>query len=435
MKKIIEKKKENKKFAKPININDLKNFNIKYLKNKAKLMNVITERTIKKQELIIEILKKQIKKNGLIYGEGILEIIQEEFGFLRETAYNYEPSLDDIYIGPDQIKKNKLKSGDSIGGYIRLPVSNKEKYCSIYNIKKINGINTTEMKTKIQFDSLIPLYPNKKFILEDNFNNLSARLIDMFCPIGKGQRALIVSPPKAGKTVLMQNIANSIVNNNPEVMLFVLLIDERPEEVTDMKRNIKGEVIASTFDESPYRHIQVAELLIARAKKLVENKKDIVILLDSITRLGRAYNSVAPPSGKILSGGIDSNALQKPKRFFGSARNIESGGSLTIISTALIETGSKMDEIIFEEFKGTGNSEIVLDRKLTEKRFFPGLDINKSGTRKEEYLIEKKKLNKIFIIRQIMHSLNNVDAIEFIINKLNKTKNNNEFINLIKYKL
>lgn len=435
MKKIIEKKKENKKFAKPININDLKNFNIKYLKNKAKLMNVITERTIKKQELIIEILKKQIKKNGLIYGEGILEIIQEEFGFLRETAYNYEPSLDDIYIGPDQIKKNKLKSGDSIGGYIRLPVSNKEKYCSMYNIKKINGINTTEMKTKIQFDSLIPLYPNKKFILEDNFNNLSARLIDMFCPIGKGQRALIVSPPKAGKTVLMQNIANSIINNNPEVMLFVLLIDERPEEVTDMKRNIKGEVIASTFDESPYRHIQVAELLIARAKKLVENKKDIVILLDSITRLGRAYNSVAPPSGKILSGGIDSNALQKPKRFFGSARNIESGGSLTIISTALIETGSKMDEIIFEEFKGTGNSEIVLDRKLTEKRFFPGLDINKSGTRKEEYLIEKKKLNKIFIIRQIMHSLNNVDAIEFIINKLNKTKNNNEFINLIKYKL
>jgi transcription termination factor Rho len=356
-----------------------------------------------------------------------MESHPDGYGFLREPAYNYEPSADDIYIAPSILRGHGLRTGDTVTGLVRAPTE-RERYYSLYKVETINGLPAGEAKAKIPFENLTPLFPEERFKLETKSGNFSTRIIDLLCPIGKGQRALIVSPPRAGKTVLMQDVANAITANHPEVTLIVLLIDERPEEVTDMQRNIKGEVISSTFDEPPTRHVQVAEMVIEKAKRLVEQKKDVVILLDSITRLGRAYNAVVPASGKILSGGVDSNALQKPKRFFGAARNIEEGGSLTIIATALIDTGSRMDEVIFEEFKGTGNSEVVLDRKLMEKRIFPCLDINKSGTRKEELLLGQETMNRVWILRQLLHPLNVIDSMEFLLSRMKGTKSNAEFL-------
>ncbi len=412
-----------------IDLTQLKHTNIKHLQSELKKAEICLENIIHKQDMVSALLKIQVNKKGGITGEGTLETFPEGFGFLRETAYNYEPSADDIYVSPSQIRTFGLRTGDSIRGQIK-PPSDKERYYSLFKIDTINGKPLFQHKYRISFDNLTPLYPNEKFKFQNEYNNnLSIRFIDLLCPIGKGQRALIVSPPKAGKTVLLQDIANAITTHNPETILIVLLVDERPEEVTDMQRNIKGEVIASTFDEAPQRHIQVAEIAIEKAKRLVEIQKDVVILLDSITRLGRAYNAVIPPSGKILSGGVDANALHKPKRFFGAARNVEEGGSLTIISTALIDTGSRMDEVIFEEFKGTGNSEIVLDRKLMEKRIFPCLDIKKSGTRKEENLMSKQSLNRMWILRQLIHPLNVIDSMEFLTKKIKNTKNNIEFLN------
>ena len=404
-----------------IDISQLKHSKIEKLQSKLESANISSENLICKQDMVSAILKIQGEQKGEIFGEGTLETFPDGFGFLREPIYNYEPSSDDIYVAPSQIRTFGLRTGDTIKGQIR-PPADKERYYSLIKPETINGQKLTEYKNKISFDNLTPLYPNEKFQLQGNHkNNLSTRFIDLLCPIGKGQRALIVSPPRAGKTVLLQDIANAITANNPEVMLMVLLIDERPEEVTDMQRNIKGEVIASTFDEAPQRHVQVAEMVIEKAKRFVEMKKDVVVLLDSITRLGRAYNTIVPSSGKVLSGGVDANALHKPKRFFGAARNIEEGGSLTIISTALIDTGSRMDEVIFEEFKGTGNSEIVLDRKLMEKRIFPCLEVNKSGTRKEENLMDKETLNRTWILRQLIHPLNSIDSMEFLISKIKNT--------------
>ena len=411
-----------------MDIAKLKHLKIENLQLQLKEADVSLENLIRKQDMVSALLKMQGERNGAIFGEGTLETFPDGFGFLREPAYNYEPSTDDIYVAPSQIRAFGLRTGDTVSGQIR-PPADKERYYSLLKVDKINGQTPTDHKNKISFDNLTPLYPDEKFKFQGKYkNNISTRFIDLLCPIGKGQRALIVSPPKAGKTVLLQDIANAITANNPEVVLMVLLIDERPEEVTDMQRNIKGEVIASTFDEAPQRHVQVAEMVIEKAKRLVEMKKDVVVLLDSITRLGRAYNAVMPPSGKILSGGVDANALHKPKRFFGSARNVEEGGSLTIISTALIDTGSRMDEVIFEEFKGTGNSEIVLDRKLMEKRIFPCLDVNKSGTRKEENLMSKEALNRIWILRQLIHPLNAIDSMEFLLARIKDTKTNEEFL-------
>jgi len=390
-------------------------------------VNVELDPALRKQDIVFAILRWQASQKGAIFGEGVLETFPDGYGFLREPVYNYEPSADDIYVAPSQIRAYGLRTGDTIKGQIR-PPSDKERYYALLKLDTINGATPTEHRSKIAFENLTPLFPNSRFKLETSADNASTRIIDLLCPIGKGQRALIVAPPRTGKTTLMQDIANAITTNHPEVTLMVLLIDERPEEVTDMQRHIKGEVIASTFDEPPTRHVQVAEMVIERAKRLVEMKKDVVILLDNITRLGRAYNTVAPPSGKILSGGVDSNALHKPKRFFGAARNIEQGGSLTIISTALIDTGSRMDEVIFEEFKGTGNAEIVLDRKLMEKRIFPCLDINKSGTRKEELLIDRDVLNRVWILRQLLHPLNVIDSMEFLQSRMKGTKSNMEFI-------
>ncbi len=394
----------------------------------ARELNVTGASGMRKQDLIFAILQAQTEKNGLISGEGVLEILPDGFGFLRAVDYNYLPGPDDIYVSPSQIRRFNLRTGDTISGEVRPPKEG-EKYFALLKVDSVNFENAEVAKDKIIFDNLTPLYPEEKFKLEHDPSNFSTRIMDMFTPIGKGQRGLIVSPPRAGKTVLLKDIAHSITANHPEVILMVLLIDERPEEVTDMERNVRGEVISSTFDEPATRHVQVAEMVIEKAKRLVEHKKDVVILLDSITRLARAYNTVVPPSGKVLSGGVDSNALHKPKRFFGAARNIETGGSLTIIATALIDTGSRMDEVIFEEFKGTGNMELHLDRKIADRRVFPAFDLIRSGTRKEELLTVKENLNRIWILRRLLQEMNPTDAIEFITDKVRKTENNHEFMN------
>jgi transcription termination factor Rho len=411
-----------------MNIVELKDKNIKDLAKLAKKYNIENAAGMRKQELIFALLQAQIEKNGLIYGEGTLEILPDGFGFLRAPTYNYLPGPDDIYVSPSQIRRFNLRTGDTVSGQIRQPKES-ERYFALLKVEAINYEDPEVAREKILFDNLTPLYPNRKTKLESQAENYSTRIMDLLTPIGFGQRGLIVSPPRSGKTMLLQMIANSITTNHKDIVLFVLLIDERPEEVTDMERSVKGEVISSTFDEPAERHVQVAEMVIEKAKRLVEHKKDVVILLDSITRLARAYNSVVPPSGKILSGGVDSNALQRPKRFFGAARNIEEGGSLTIISTALIDTGSRMDEVIFEEFKGTGNMELQLDRRIADKRLFPAIDINKSGTRKEELLLSTEILNRVWILRKLLSSLNPVDAIEFLLEKMNGTKDNQEFLN------
>src|SRR5246127_107291 len=394
-----------------ISLAELKEKNITDLAKIAKELNIPGASGMRKQELIFQILRAQTEKNGLIFSEGVLECLPDGFGFLRAPEYNYLPGPDDIYVSPSQIRKFDLRTGDTISGQIRPPKEG-ERYFALIKVEAINFESPEQAREKVFFDNLTPLYPDEQLRMETVSDNLSGRVIDLVTPIGKGQRALIVSPPRTGKTMLLQTIANSITQNHPEVTLIVLLIDERPEEVTDMQRSVQGEVISSTFDEPPTRHVQVADMVIEKAKRLVEYRRDVVILLDSITRLARAHNSVVPPSGKILSGGIDSNALQKPKRFFGSARNIEEGGSLTIIATALIDTGSRMDDVIFEEFKGTGNLEINLDRKLTEKRIFPSIDINKSGTRKEELLLAQQDFNRILVLRRVLSQLSPTEAME-----------------------
>ena len=408
-------------------IKDIKRMHISELLEKASALNIENAANLSRQELVYGILQAQARISGEIWGEGVLETLPEGFGFLRSIDYNYLPSPDDIYVSTSQIKRFNLRTGDTVYGRVRPPHEN-EKFFALLQIEQINFEAPEKSREKILFDNLTPLYPQERLILEHDPINYSTRVLDMLTPIGKGQRALIVAPPRTGKTHLLQNIANAISENHPEVTLIVLLIDERPEEVTDMMRSVQGEVISSTFDEQATRHVQVAEMVIEKAKRLVEYKHDVVILLDSITRLARAYNTVVPASGKILSGGVDSNALHKPKRFFGAARNIEDGGSLTIISTALIDTGSRMDEVIFEEFKGTGNCELHLDRKLMERRTFPCLDIARSGTRKEELLLDPLTLNRVWILRQIIQNLNAVDAMQFLLDKLSQTKTNAEFL-------
>ena len=408
-------------------IAELKEKNITELTKIARSLELPGASGLRKQDLIFKILQAQSEKEGHIFAEGVLEILPDGYGFLRSPDYNYLPGPDDIYVSPSQIRKFDLKTGDTISGQVRPPHEG-EKYFALVKIEAVNFESPDEARNKILFDNLTPLYPQERLKLETVRENISARVMDLLTPLGKGQRGLIVSPPRAGKTMLLQNVANSITTNHPEVVLMVLLIDERPEEVTDMQRSVKGEVISSTFDEPAARHVQVAEMVIEKAKRLVEHKRDVVILLDSITRLARAYNTIVPPSGKVLSGGVDSNALQRPKRFFGSARNIEEGGSLTIIATALIDTGSRMDDVIFEEFKGTGNSEIILDRKLVDKRTFPAIDIQRSGTRKEELLIPKEDLQRIWVLRKVLNPLSPVEAMELLIDKLSKTKANSEFL-------
>ncbi len=410
-----------------MNLKDLKEKKINDMIQLAKDLKVEGAAGMKKQELIFAILQQQTERNGMIYGEGVLETLPDGFGFLRAPDYNYLPGPDDIYVSPSQIRRFNLRTGDTVSGQIRPPKEG-ERYFALLKVEKVNFENSDANRDKILFDNLTPLYPNEKLNMEHDPKNFTTRVIDLMTPIGKGQRALIVAAPRTGKTVMMQNIANAITTNQPEVVLIVLLIDERPEEVTDMQRSVKGEVISSTFDEPASRHVQVAEMVLEKAKRLVEHRKDVVILLDSITRLARAYNTVVPPSGKILSGGVDSNALHKPKRFFGAARNIEEGGSLTIIATALIDTGSRMDEVIFEEFKGTGNCEIHLDRKLMEKRIFPCIDINKSGTRREELLLPESVLNRGWILRKLLAPLNVVDSMEFLIDKMGSAKKNIDFL-------
>ena len=410
-----------------LDIAKLKEMNIATLTQVAKDMNVVGATSLRKQELIFKILQAQTEKNGLIFSEGVLECLPDGFGFLRAPDYNYLPGPDDIYVSPSQIRKFDLRTGDTISGQIR-PPKDGERYFALIKVEAINFEPPDESRNKIFFDNLTPLYPQERIRLETIKDNVSARVLDLLTPIGKGQRGLIVAPPRTGKTMLLQTIANSVSTNHPEITLIVLLIDERPEEVTDMQRTVKGEVISSTFDEPAARHVQVAEMVIEKAKRLVEHKRDVVILLDSITRLARAYNTVVPPSGKVLSGGVDSNALQRPKRFFGAARNIEEGGSLTIIATALIDTGSRMDDVIFEEFKGTGNLEINLDRKLVDKRVFPAIDLNKSGTRKEELLVPKDELNRIWVLRKVLNPLSPVESMELIIDKLTKTASNSVFL-------
>jgi transcription termination factor Rho len=408
-------------------IAELKEKNITELTKIARSLDLPGASGLRKQDLIFKILQAQSEKEGHIFAEGVLEILPDGYGFLRSPDYNYLPGPDDIYVSPSQIRKFDLKTGDTISGQVRPPHEG-EKYFALVMIEAVNFESPDEARNKILFDNLTPLYPQERVKLETTRENVSARVMDLLTPLGKGQRGLIVSPPRAGKTMLLQNVANSITTNHPEVVLMVLLIDERPEEVTDMQRSVKGEVISSTFDEPAARHVQVAEMVIEKAKRLVEHKRDVVILLDSITRLARAYNTIVPPSGKVLSGGVDSNALQRPKRFFGSARNIEEGGSLTIIATALIDTGSRMDDVIFEEFKGTGNSEIILDRKLVDKRTFPAIDIQRSGTRKEELLIPKEDLTRIWVLRKVLNPLSPVEAMELLIDKLTKTRSNGEFL-------
>jgi transcription termination factor Rho len=410
-----------------MNIAELKNKKISELAKLAKKLKIDGAAGMRKQELVFSLLQTQIEKNGLIYGEGTLEILPDGFGFLRAPSSNYLPGPDDIYVSPSQIRRFNLRTGDTVSGQIRQPKES-ERYFALLKVEAINYEDPEIAREKILFDNLTPLYPEHKVNLENNPENYSTRIIDLMAPIGFGQRGLIVSPPRTGKTTLLQNIANSIIASHKQVIPFILLIDERPEEVTDMSRNVNAEMISSTFDEPAERHVQVAEMMIEKAKRLVEHKKDVVILLDSITRLARAYNAVIPPSGKILSGGVDSNALHRPKRFFGAARNVEEGGSLTIIATALVETGSRMDEVIFEEFKGTGNMELVLDRKLSDRRIYPAIDIKKSGTRKEELLVDDATLNRVWILRKLLAPLNSVDSLNFLLDKIKGTKDNKEFL-------
>ena len=412
-----------------LNLADLKEMSISKLTSIAKGMDVPGATGMRKQELIFKVLAAQTEKSGLIFSEGVLETLPDGFGFLRAPEYNYLPGPDDIYVSPSQIRKFDLRTGDTVSGQIRPPKEG-ERYFALIKVEAINFESPDQAREKVFFDNLTPLYPDERVEMEvgdPTKKDYSARVIDLVAPLGKGQRGLIVAPPRTGKTVLLQNIAHSITSNHPECFLIVLLIDERPEEVTDMQRSVKGEVISSTFDEPAVRHVQVADMVIEKAKRLVEHGRDVVILLDSITRLGRAYNTVVPSSGKVLTGGVDANALQRPKRFFGAARNIEEGGSLTIIATALIDTGSRMDEVIFEEFKGTGNSEIILDRKVADKRVFPAIDILRSGTRKEELLVPPDLLKKTYVLRRILNPMGTVDAIEFLLDKLRQTKSNSDF--------
>lgn len=412
-----------------MNIKDLKKKKINELYKIGKELNVEGASGMRKQELIFAILQAQTEKNGLIFGEGVLEILPDGFGFLRAPDYNYLPGPDDIYISPSQIRRFNLRTGDTVSGQIR-PPKDTERYFAMLKVELVNYEDPEVARDKILFDNLTPLYPQERILLEieNGSKNYSARVMDLLTPIGKGQRGLIVAAPRTGKTMLLQSIAHSIIANHKEIVLIVLLIDERPEEVTDMERSVDGEVISSTFDEPAQRHVQVAEMVIEKAKRLVEHQKDVVILLDSITRLARAYNTVVPASGKVLSGGIDANALQRPKRFFGAARNIEEGGSLTIIGTALIDTGSRMDEVIFEEFKGTGNMEINLDRRLVDRRVFPSIDIQRSGTRKEELLLDRNDLNRIWLLRKVLQPMNTVDSMEFLLEKMQATKSNRDFL-------
>jgi transcription termination factor Rho len=411
-----------------MNIVELKEKKINELNKLARTLNVEGASGMRKQDLIFAILQAQTEKNGLIYGEGVLETLPDGFGFLRSPDFNYLPGPDDIYVSPSQIRRFNLRTGDTIAGQIRPPKEG-ERYFALLKVEAVNYEEPDLAREKILFDNLTPLYPNSRIHLEvPGQTNMSMRIMDLLTPIGMGQRGLIVSPPRAGKTMILQSIANSVTQNHKDMVLIVLLIDERPEEVTDMQRSVKGEVISSTFDEPAQRHVQVAEMVLEKAKRLIEHQKDVIILLDSITRLARAYNTVVPPSGKILSGGVDSNALHRPKRFFGAARNVEEGGSLTIIATALIDTGSRMDEVIFEEFKGTGNMEINLDRKLADRRIFPAIDINKSGTRKEELLLTPHELNRVWILRKLLQPLTSIDAMEFLQDKLQGTKDNAEFL-------
>jgi transcription termination factor Rho len=409
-----------------LNITDLKDLSIQKLTQIAKDMTVTGATGMRKQELIFQILKAQTEQSGFIFSEGVLEVLPDGFGFLRAPDYNYLPGPDDIYVSPSQIRKFDLQTGDTVSGQIRPPKEG-ERYFALIKVEAVNFEAPDQAREKLFFENLTPLYPQERLVLETP-ESISARVMDLWTPIGKGQRGLIVAPPRTGKTMLLQAIAQSVAKNHPEVYLMVLLIDERPEEVTDMQRSVDGEVISSTFDEPAQRHVQVAEMVIEKAKRLVEHRKDVLILLDSITRLARAYNTVIPPSGKVLSGGLDSNALQKPKRFFGAARNIEEGGSLTIMATALVDTGSRMDDIIFEEFKGTGNMEIHLDRKLTDKRVFPSIDVQKSGTRKEELLLSKEDLNRIWVLRKVLSPLSPVEAMELLLDRMSKTKTNAEFL-------
>jgi len=410
-----------------MNLQELKRLKSTELGEMAKGFGIEGIAGMRKQDIIFAILQHQAEQNGMIYGEGVLQVLPDGFGFLRAPDYNYFPGSDDIYVSPSQIRRFNLRTGDTVAGQIR-PPKESERYFALLKVEQVNFEDPDSARTKVLFDNLTPLYPEQKFNLEYNPKNYCTRIVDLLCPQGKGQRSLVVAAPRTGKTMMLQDLAHAISANHKEVYLMVLLIDERPEEVTDMERSVEGEVISSTFDEPAQRHVQVAEMVIEKAKRLVEHQRDVVILLDSITRLARAYNTVVPPSGKILSGGVDSNALHKPKRFFGAARNIEDGGSLTIIATALIDTGSRMDEVIFEEFKGTGNCEMHLDRKLMEKRIFPCLDINKSGTRKEELLQSPATLNRVWILRQLLHPLNVIDSMEFLLDSLSKYDNNQEFL-------
>ncbi len=414
-----------------VDIADLKKKTIAELTEVARELNLEGIGAMKKQDLIFKILETQTQRNGVINAEGVLEILPDGFGFLRSANYNYLPGPDDIYVSPSQIRRFNLRTGDTVTGQVRPPKEG-ERYFALLKVDSINFEPPDAIKQKVLFDNLTPIYPNKRIWLETTPDELSMRVMDLLIPLGKGQRGLVVAPPRTGKTILLQKIANAIAKNHPEIYLIVLLIDERPEEVTDMQRSVKGEVVSSTFDEPPERHVTVAEIIIEKAKRLVEHKRDVVILLDSITRLGRAYNTIVPSSGKVLSGGVDSNALQRPKRFFGAARDIEEGGSLTIIATALIDTGSRMDEVIFEEFKGTGNQEIVLDRKLAERRIFPAFDITRSGTRREELLLTEEELNKVWILRKILNPNNPVDAMEFLLDKMRRTKSNKAFLESMK---
>ena len=420
----IPKKKRN---GESLNIQELKELNIQALNQIAKQLEIVGATGMRKQELIFQILKAQTERSGLIFSEGVLETLPDGFGFLRAPEYNYLPGPDDIYVSPSQIRKFDLHTGDTVSGQVRPPKEG-ERYFALIKVEAINFEHPDVARERTFFENLTPIYPNERLDMETDQADLSGRVMDLLTPIGKGQRGLIVSPPRAGKTMILQSIANSVTANQPECVLIVLLIDERPEEVTDMQRSVRGEVISSTFDEPATRHVQVAEMVLEKAKRLVEHKKDVVILLDSITRLARAYNTIVPPSGKVLSGGVDSNALQRPKRFFGAARNIEEGGSLTIIATALIDTGSRMDDVIFEEFKGTGNMELHLDRKLVDKRVFPAIDINRSGTRKEDLLLPREELNRIWVLRKVLNPLSVTESMELLLEKLAKTKSNADFL-------
>jgi len=425
MKKDIDMK-ETKQEGSQMNIVELKEKSIAELTGIAKDLNVEGASTLRKQELIFAILQAQTELNGQIYGAGVLETLPDGFGFLRSPDYNYLPGPDDIYVSPSQIRRFNLRTGDTVAGQIRPPKEG-ERYFALLKVETINFEQPDDVREKTLFDNLTPLYPDERIVLEVP-GDMNTRVMDLITPVGKGQRGMVVAPPRTGKTMLLQSIAKAITKNHPEIILIVLLIDERPEEVTDMMRQVNAEVVSSTFDEPPQRHVQVAEMVIEKAKRLVEHKKDVVILLDSITRLARAYNTIVPPSGKVLSGGIDANALQRPKRFFGAARNIEEGGSLTIIATALIDTGSRMDDVIFEEFKGTGNMELHLDRKLVDKRVFPAIDINGSGTRKEELLVDQNMLNKMWVLRKVLNPLSTVESMEFLIDKLRASKTNKDFV-------